>query len=104
MWSGGAEAAFARRVLFDGGPRSRRSKSAGEPVQEDELGVGRLPQQEVGRALLAGTAQEQVDVGDVWLVEEACEASLGEAFGVELALLCQARDLAGRVDDLRRPP
>ena len=34
-----------------------------EHVLEDELGIGRLPQQEVGQALLAGGADDQVGVG-----------------------------------------
>src|SRR4051812_45109012 len=38
-------------------------------VEEHHLGVRRLPQQEVARALLAGGAQEQVDVRHVGLVQ-----------------------------------
>ena len=32
------------------------------PVGEVELGIGALPQQEIGQALLAASADEQIDV------------------------------------------
>ena len=54
-----------------------------ERVEEDELRVGRLPQQEVARPVITGAADEQVDVGHVRLVEEPGDGVLVDLRGVE---------------------
>src|SRR4051794_2692022 len=57
-----------------------------EHVLEDELGIGRLPEQEVGQALLARGADDEVGIGHVRGEEPAAEARLVQGGGVEPAL------------------
>ena len=54
--SGRAEAALAPGVGLDGGPQVAPVDGRPGFVEERQLGVGRLPQEEIGQALLAGGA------------------------------------------------
>src|ERR1700683_1453402 len=54
-------------------------------VQEHELGVRGLPDQEVGGPLVPRRANEQVDIGDVGLVQIAREYSLVDLVRTQLA-------------------
>src|SRR6266852_237336 len=51
-----------------------------ETVGDEDLGVGDLPEEEVGDALLAGGADDEVRVGHVARVELAGDACLVEGF------------------------
>ena len=64
-----AEAAAAARVLVERVLEVARAEVGPELVDEDELGVGELPEQEVRDAQLAGGADEQVGVGQLGRVE-----------------------------------
>src|SRR5215212_2256957 len=79
--SGAAEAPLPAGVLLAGGPQVPAVEVRPESVEEDQLGVGRLPQQEVARAVLPGAAHEQVDVGHARLVEEARDRVLVDLVG-----------------------
>ena len=62
-------------------PAPRRNGSAEigpQHVEEHQLGIGRLPQQEVRQPLLAGGADDQVGVGDAGGRQEAGERRLVE--------------------------
>ena len=67
---------------------------------EDELGIGRLPQQEVAGALLAGGADEQVDVGHVGLVEVPGDHALVDLGRIDASRRHLARDPLCRIGDL----
>jgi hypothetical protein len=70
-------------------------------VEEDQLGVRRLPQQEVRRALLAGRADEQVHVGQVRLVEEPGDGALVDPRRVQSTGGRLPGDGRGGIGDLR---
>src|SRR5438270_10699036 len=61
-------------------------------VAEDELGVGRLPEQVVGQALLAAGADDEVGVVHLGRVEQRGEVGL-----------VAAAEARGGVEDLRAP-
>jgi hypothetical protein len=63
-------------VLVEVGPVDR---------QEHELGVGHLPQHEIGQALLAAGADQQIGIGQAERVEALAEAVLVDRRGVDLA-------------------
>ncbi len=73
-------------------------------VEEDHLGVGRLPQQEIRRTLLARGAQEQVDVGDARLVQVAADGVLVDLVGIDAPLDRCSGDLRRRVGQLGAAP
>src|SRR5262245_23985664 len=50
---------------------------------EDQLAVGRLPQQEIGQALLAAGADNEIGIGQIRCVEEARQGFRRDALGVE---------------------
>ncbi len=58
-----AEAAFAAAEVPDGAQEIDPAERRPEDVDEDELCVGRLPEQETGKARLPGCADQQVRVG-----------------------------------------
>src|SRR5262245_55713310 len=64
-----AEATITGRVRQAGLPEMPAVEIGPGRVDEHQLGIGRLPQQEVRSALLARGADEQVDVGQSGLVE-----------------------------------
>ncbi len=76
-----AEAAFAALVVGDGFEEMDAAEVGPEAVGDEDLGVGDLPEEEVGDALLAGGADDEVGVGHVRGVEGAGDAGLVE--GVE---------------------
>src|SRR5258706_14028459 len=65
----------------EGPPVQARKKR----VEEDKLGIGRLPDQEVGRPLLARGPHEQVDIGEARLVQVPREHLLVDLVGAQLA-------------------
>src|SRR5262249_45693578 len=82
---GTAVAAVTGGIDLAGVPEVPAIEVGPERVEEDELGVGRLPEQVVGEALLTGGAQEEIDIGDVRLVEVAREDLFVDLVRVELA-------------------
>ena len=66
-----AEAALAALVVGDGFEQMDAAKVGPEAVGDEDLGVGDLPEQEVGDALLAAGADDEVGVGHVRGVEGA---------------------------------
>src|SRR6185436_6897369 len=96
---GTAVTSVTLRVDLNGPPQVAPVEVRPERVQEDHLGVGRLPQQEVAGPLLAGGPHEQVDVGHGRLVEVARDGPLVDVVGLEPPLLDEQRDPAGRIGD-----
>src|SRR4051812_46543471 len=66
---GPAETAVAIEVPLDALPQVGAREIRPQRVEEDELGIRRLPQQEVRRPLFTARADEQVDVRHVGLVK-----------------------------------
>ncbi len=69
-----AEAAFAALVGGDGFEEMEAAEVGPEAIGDEDLGVGDLPEEEVGDALLAGGADDEVGVGHVAGVEGAGDA------------------------------
>ena len=83
-------------VRLDRSPKITTVEVGPQPIKEHQLGVRALPQQEVGCPLLTRGADEQVDVGDVRLVQEMPEALLGELARIEPTRCRQLGDLSAR--------
>ncbi len=75
-----AEAAFAALVCGDGFEEMEAVEVGPEAVGDKDLGVGDLPEEEVGDALLAGGADDEIGVGHVPGVEGAGDAGLVKGF------------------------
>src|SRR6185312_7097796 len=71
-----------------------------ERIEKDKLGVGGLPEQEIGKPLLAGGTNPQVDVGNFRLVEVAVEKFLVDLVGADLARRDVTGDRRRGVEDL----
>ena len=56
-----------------------------EHRQEDELRIGRLPEQEIADPLLAGRADDEVGIGNARRVERLLERRVVDRFGPQLA-------------------
>src|SRR5438270_47151 len=69
-------------------------------VDEDQLGVGALPQQEIADALLAAGADQQIRVGHAGGQQLALEARLVDALGRQFAGGDAPRQAAGGAQDL----
>lgn len=77
------ESALAMLVGVDGLEQVKAVEVGPEAVGDEDLGVGDLPEEEVGDALLAGGADDEVGVGHVRGVEGAGDGGLVE--GLECA-------------------
>ncbi len=73
-----SEAAFAALVVDDGFEEMDAAEVRPETVCDEDLGVGDLPEEEVGDALLAGGADDEIGVGHVRGVEGARNGGLVE--------------------------
>src|SRR6185369_13117670 len=94
-----AEPPLASIVLADRSGKMGLGKIGPERVDENELGVGRLPDQEVAQALLTAGADQQVRVGQAGGREVRCENFLVDLVGAELAGGGIGGDAAGGIDD-----
>ena len=92
-------AAVAARILFDSFPEGAAVNVGPEHVHENHLSVGALPQQEVRDALLTGGTQEQVNVGQVGLVQVLLDGLFGNVAGLNLARHSVRCDSSRRVGD-----
>ena len=72
-----------------------------QPVGEDELGIGALPEQEIAQAKLAAGADQKIGVGNVGGQKLAVERGLVEA--TEFALTC-LRATPAETPDPRKAP
>jgi hypothetical protein len=72
------EAAVAALVVGDGFDEMQAAEVGPEAVGDEDLGVGDLPEKEVGDALLAGGADEEVGVGHAGGVERAGDGGFVE--------------------------
>ena len=68
--------------------------------QEDEFGIGRLPQQEIRQPLLAGGADDEVGIGNVRGQQRTGEMLDADGVRVELAGRRLRRQSPRRLDDL----
>src|SRR3954469_16356105 len=91
-----AEAAPAAGVVVESRAKLVLAEVRPERVDEDELGVGELPQEEIGDPQLTGGANQEVWVGHLGRVQVRRECLL-----VDLAP--GAHRAVGSVDDLRAP-
>src|SRR5438105_2501992 len=73
-----AEAPLARRVVGKRGVERGGVEIGPELLAEIQLRIRRLPQQEIGDALLAAGADDEVGVGHVRQRHRRCEAGLGD--------------------------
>ena len=101
---GPAEAAVAGGVLDDCLPQITTVDVGPQLVGEHHFGIRVLPEQEVGESLFARRSPEQVDVGDLGLVEVGAEGLLRDVVGVDPALGGLTGDLTRGVDDLGASP
>ncbi len=74
-----AEAAFALLVVVDGFEQVDAAEVGPKAVGDEDFGVGDLPEEEVGDALLAGGADDEVGVGHVRGVEVGGELRFVDA-------------------------
>src|SRR5690348_1882585 len=86
------EAALPRLVLAQAGLQRGAVEIRPELVAEDELGVGALPEQVVGEALLAAGADQEIGVVHLRCVEQAGKIVIRAAL-----------EPLRRVEDLRPP-
>src|SRR5258708_32969918 len=71
-----------------------------EGFREMELGVRRLPDQEVRKPLFSGRANDEIRLGQVGLVEGVADVLVGETLGVDT----RGQQRLDRVDDLGAAP
>ena len=74
------EAAFAALVGGDGFEEMEAVEVGPEAIGDVDLGVGDLPEEEVGDALLAGGTDDEIGVGHVAGIEGAGDSGLVECF------------------------
>src|SRR5689334_11968416 len=98
LLAGAAEAALAALVRRDRLAEGLGAEVGPERVGEVELGVRELPQQEVGDALLAAGADEEV-----WLGREGHRQALGEALLGDGCGGVVAAAAVGRLQDVPAP-
>src|SRR5205814_10061558 len=92
-----AEATPSACIVLERGTKILAAEVGPELVDEHELGVGRLPEQEVRDPQLPGRADQQVGVRHLRLVEEGGEPLLVESRGIDIRFERAPR----RGDDLR---
>src|SRR5438876_7407593 len=95
-----AEAPAPRRVLLEGGAQLGLAEVGPPAVDEDELGVGELPEQEVRDPELAGGADEEIGIGHLGRVQVRGDELFVDVFRFRPAL----GDPARRLHDLRATP
>src|SRR6185437_1903782 len=95
------EAPIPRCEDFTRMPQMAPVEIGPESVEKDKLGISRLPQQEIGKPLLAGRADPQVDIRDIRLVEVTVEKLLVDLVRAEPPGRHVAGDRGGRVEYLR---
>src|SRR6266581_9699414 len=71
-----AEAAPAAGVVVESGAELLLAEIGPERVDEDQLGVGELPQEEVGDPQLAGSTDQKIGVGHLGRIEVGRERLL----------------------------
>src|SRR5918993_1110528 len=68
-----AESTLAAAVFVDRGPEDLMVEVGPEVREEDELGIGRLPRQEIRHPLLAGGADDEIGIRNAVRVEGLLE-------------------------------
>ena len=91
-----AEAPVAASELVDRGLEGGAIEVRPKHRHKDELGIGRLPQEEIRQPLLAGRADEEVGIGNSGCLEEGLEAFLVEGGGLDLSAKRRLRDARAR--------
>src|SRR5690349_19033243 len=90
QWSvGSAGAAIASRpaeIFLDSGVEVVGVEIGPLPLEEDELGIGTLPEQEIGNALLAAGADQQVGIRHIGGQQKLREVLLVQLLGLQLAV------------------
>src|SRR5262245_5701859 len=76
-----AEAAAAAGVLVDRGAQVLGAEVRPQRVDEDELGVGELPEQEIRDPQLARGPDQEIGIGQVGRVEAIGDRLLGDLLG-----------------------
>src|SRR5687767_6161021 len=101
---GSPESAIAIEIDPDRVPELSPREIWPERVEEDELGICRLPEEEIGRALFTARSHEQIDVWHVGLVEPLLDQPLGHRRGSEAPCGDVLADRTHRVHELDAPP
>src|SRR5438552_14986026 len=101
--SDSTEAPVAALVVGDGAVEVGGLEVGPERRRHPELGVGDLPQEEVGDTHLAAGADEQIGVGDAVRVQRAAHVGLGHGLRRQLAGLHATRERAKGVGQLVAP-
>src|ERR687888_147622 len=92
-----AEATPSARIVLERGAQIVAAEVGPQLVHEHELGVRKLPQEEVRDAQLTGCTDQQIRIGHLGLVEKGREALLVEQIGGDTGL----ERAPGSLDDLR---
>src|SRR5271163_1730810 len=95
-----AEPTLARRILIERGDESRVVEIRPQDRQEDEFGIGRLPEQEIRQPHLAGGADYEIGIGKSGRVEPVGQIVLPDRLGVEAPVTNVDRKAPRRLDDL----
>src|SRR5688572_24448275 len=94
-----SEPALAPSELEEGFIEGVRTEVWPERLTEVELRVGRLPDQEVGEALLPAGPDHEVGIGQTGRVQGLCD----RGFVDRLRRCARCYELADRIDELRPP-
>ena len=95
-----AEPTLARRILIERRDESRVVEIGPQDRQEDEFGIGRLPEQEIRQAHLARGADDEIGIGKAGRVEPVGQIVLPDRVGVEAPVTNVDREAPRRLDDL----
>src|SRR5215218_11322708 len=97
------ETAIAPAVFVNGGPDSRLVEIRPEAGQENELGIGRLPSEEVRHPLLARSPDHQIRIWNAMSIESRSHRIHIDVGRIERPLLHPARKSSHGADDLLAP-
>src|SRR5699024_1048409 len=92
--------AVSTRIDLTGPPQVTAVEVRPKSVQKDELGISRLPQQEIGQPLFTGGTYEQVDGWYLRSVEVLGKGVLGDLLRGQFPRGGPVRHLTGGIDDL----
>src|SRR5262245_8383359 len=104
LLAGAPEAAFALLVVLERAEQLRLAEVRPQGLGHVQLGVGDLPQEEVGDAHFAAGADEQVGIRKAGGAEVRGERRLVDRLRVEPAVARGAGDAARRRDDVLAAP
>src|SRR5262249_45644533 len=90
-----AELTVALREVLERAEQFLTAEVRPQRVEEEQLGIGRLPEQEVGEPVLAASADKEIGLGQATRKEARGEELGRDRLGIETAFLAGAGKLAG---------